>query len=456
MTYFKNAGITWVFLGLIGGLVNEIQLIYSIPGNGSLLSYGAVRAISVNMTIFGGFLSLFLAYALRILNTEGDKKKIDLIAKVSFFLLQIGIILGIMFIAAGYVDGREYGEMNFHSDNMVLLAIAIILGVTLYNFSGKNLSAAGQFLIVTLSGMLVTFFFGNFGFPNSPITSVAPTSGIQDAVVQEYYKMAVLMFFVYLPLLTILYHAVPEKFKVEIQSQPAVRFQLMATILLVPLAGAGALLYSVAPLMLQTIGTYASAALAISVAAGTVNLHQTFKAAGSSTTDGVVGAIRLGGTVLTVLTLLQFITRLPIAKQYLQYTAWNDADPFFTATTAGLVVLFVATAMLSAGDNKGPAKWVLIVLAAGVGLIIPVTLIQGLFEGMATLSLNTDATALANAKWAAITNITSVVKKGSSSTKYLMSLNGVIVLAKVLILVGFFPIMAAFFDNESNSKGNVA
>lgn len=445
IVYFKNAGIVWTFLGLTAGLLNEMQMMFSVPGSDSPLSYGLLKAIAANMTIFGGFLSFFLAYALRILNAEGGKQKIDMIARVSFFLLQIGLGIGLVFIAAGYADGREYGEMNFHTDNMILLSIAIVLGLSIFNLNGQKLSAAAQFQLVTLSGMVVSFFLGNFGFPNSLITAVAPTSGIQDAVVQEYYRMAVLMFFVYLPLLTILYQAVPEKFGVEIQSQPAVRFQLLVSILFIPLAGAGALLYSVAPQTLQILGAYTSAALAVSIAAGTVNLHQSFKAATGTASDGVVAAIRLGGTFLTLITVMQFVTRLPFAKHYLQYTAWNDADPFFTATTAGLIVLFVAAAMISSNGKNGPSGWVLAVLSTGVLLILPVTLIQGLLEGMAALGMTEDGAALKNPSWGAVSTVSSFVK-GGTALQYVASLNGVILLAKLLIFVAFFPIMGSFFE----------
>lgn len=180
IVYFKNAGIVWTFLGLTAGLLNEMQMMFSVPGSDSPLSYGLLKAIAANMTIFGGFLSFFLAYALRILNAEGGKQKIDMIARVSFFLLQIGLGIGLVFIAAGYADGREYGEMNFHTDNMILLSIAIVLGLSIFNLNGQKLSAAAQFQLVTLSGMVVSFFLGNFGFPNSLITAVAPTSGIQE------------------------------------------------------------------------------------------------------------------------------------------------------------------------------------------------------------------------------------------------------------------------------------
>jgi len=253
------------------------------------------------------------------------------------------------------------------------------------------------------------------------------------------------MFFVYLPLLTILYQAVPEKFGVEIQSQPAVRFQLLVSILFIPLAGAGALLYSVAPQTLQILGAYTSAALAVSIAAGTVNLHQSFKAAAGVASDGVVAAIRLGGTFLTLITVLQFVTRLPFAKHYLQYTAWNDADPFFTATTAGLIVLFVAAAMISSNGKNGPSGWVLAVLSTGVLLILPVTLIQGLLEGMAALGMTEDGAALKNPSWAAVSTVSSFVK-GGTALQYVASLNGVILLAKLLIFVAFFPIMGSFFE----------
>lgn len=451
IVYFKNAGIVWMIIGLLAGLLNEVQLMTGVPGAESPLSYGKLKAIANNSVIFGGVLSFLLGYGLRILNSEGKRQKIDIIGQVSFFLLQLGLISGIAVFASGISAGREYGEFNYHSDNLILLSIVIVLALSIFNLNGEKLSAVAQFLLVTLTGMIVSFFFGNFGFPNSFLTSVAPTSGIQDAMVQEYYRMAVLTFFVYLPLLTILYQALPEKIGAEIQSMPAVRFQLIVSILLVPIAGGAALLYSVAPISIQVLGSYTAAALALSVLAGTVNLHQSFNSVKDAKSDGVVLAIRLGGLAITVMALLQFVTRLPIAKHYLQYTTWNDVDPFFTATTVGLAALFVAASMITSNGKRSPAKWVLILLSAGIVLVLPAALLQGLFEGISALSLSDDGTKLVHSKWSAISSITALTGK-SNAVKYLVSLNGLGLLAKLCIFIAFFPILSFLFEDNDEKK----
>lgn len=446
IVYFKNAGIVWTVLGLAAGLINELQLMTFVPGSESPVGYGLLKPIANDMLIFGGLLSLFLGYALRILDREGAKSKVGVLSIAAFLLVQVGVGLGIGFLAGGFSSGREYGEFNFHSHNMILLAMAIVLGLSIYNLGGQQLSAAGQFQIVTLAGMIVTYFLGNFGFPNSILTSVAPTAGMQDAAVQEFYRMAVLTYFVYLPLLTILYQAVPEKFGVKIANTSAVRFQLVASMALVPLAAGSGLLYSVAPQLLQILGAFAASALAISVLAGTVNLHDSFKGAASPAGDSVVLAIRFGGLLLTVLTALQAITRLPFARHYLQYTAWGDADPFFTAATAGLLVFAVALSMLATNGKQGLQQWAVLAIVAGAALAIVASLGLGLLEGITSLAL-TDAGTLKNASWSAVSAASSL-SSGSPAMQYLLSLNGLILVAKAMLLVGFSSSVSFFFEGE--------
>lgn len=446
IVYFKNAGIVWTVLGLAAGLINELQLMTFVPGSDSPIGYGLLKPIANDMLVFGGLLSFFMGYALRILDKEGAKSKVGLLGIVAFILLQLGLGLGVGFLAGGFSSGREYGEFNFHSHNMILLALAIVLGLSIYNLGGQKLSAAGQFQVVTLAGMIVTYFLGNFGFPSSILTAVAPTTGMQDATVQEFYRMAVLMYFVYLPLLTILYQAVPEKFGVKIASDAAVRFQLVASMLLVPVAAGSGLLYSVAPQLLQIIGAFAASALAISVLAGTVNLHDSFKNASSPSGDSVILAIRFGGLLLTVLTALQAVTRLPFARHYLQYTAWGDADPFFTAATAGLLVFAVALSMLSSNGKEGLKPWAVFAIVAGAGLAIVASLGLGLLEGVSALAV-TETGALKEAGWSAVSAASSL-STGSPALQYLVSLNGVILVAKAMLLVGFSSSMAFFFEDE--------
>lgn len=258
--------------------------------------------------------------------------------------------------------------------------------------------------------------------------------------------MAVLTYFVYLPLLTILYQAVPEKFGVKIANTSAVRFQLVASMALVPLAAGSGLLYSVAPQLLQILGAFAASALAISVLAGTVNLHDSFKGAASPAGDSVVLAIRFAGLLLTVLTALQAITRLPFARHYLQYTAWGDADPFFTAATAGLLVFAVALSMLATNGKQGLQQWAVLAIVAGAALAIVASLGLGLLEGITSLAL-TDAGTLKNASWSAVSAASSL-SSGSPAMQYLLSLNGLILVAKAMLLVGFSSSVSFFFEGE--------
>ncbi|MBW7857646.1 MAG: hypothetical protein H3C43_04985, partial [Leptonema sp. (in: Bacteria)] len=101
--------------------------------------------------------------------------------------------------------------------------------------------------------------------------------------------------------------------------------------------------------------------------------------------------------------------------------------------------------------KREPAKWVLILLSVGIVLVLPATLFQGLLEGMSALSLDKDGAKLVQANWSAVTSVSALAGK-SNSVKYLVSLNGLGLLAKLCIFVAFFPIVSFLFEDNREKK----
>jgi cytochrome c oxidase cbb3-type subunit 1 len=198
-TFYLIISSIWVLLGVVIRLVNEFQMIAFVPGPDSYFSYGYLRPAGANLLIFGGLLGFFLALGFQIIQARASFK-IDLAGLATLGAHQTALLLGVATIFLGYNTGREYGEMNWIADNLMMVVFTIFLVLFVIALWGKeDVKVYEKFAGATIGGMMVFYFLGNFGAPNGLLETTAPTSGAQDELVAETYRNAVLVFFYNVP-----------------------------------------------------------------------------------------------------------------------------------------------------------------------------------------------------------------------------------------------------------------
>jgi cytochrome c oxidase cbb3-type subunit 1 len=117
----------WMVIATLAGLTGATELIApNLSGNISWLVFGRVRPIHVNLVLFGfvtpGLLATAFYIMPRLLRTELYSEKLGLL---SVILWNIALAAGIIGLALGHSQGREYAELIWPVD--VLLVVTFVL-----------------------------------------------------------------------------------------------------------------------------------------------------------------------------------------------------------------------------------------------------------------------------------------------------------------------------------------
>ncbi|MBR32220.1 MAG: hypothetical protein CMN77_13025 [Spirochaetaceae bacterium] len=452
----------WLILGVAIRVVNEIQMITFMPGPDSYFSYGYLRPVGSNLLIFGGLLGYFFALGYQIIN-ERASSKVDLAGLAALGAHQTALLFGVLTIFAGYNTGREYGELNWIADNLMMLVFTVFLVLLLIALWGKeDLKSYEKMAAATIGGMLLFYFLGNFGMPNGLLVTTAPTSGAQDALVAEMYRNAVLTFFILFPLFTMGYYWLEKHYELPVFSEATVHFQIVAGAALVPLAAGGALLGTADAKVLQYIGTGAALALTMSLLGGVANIHYSLSRSGkivSSDQDGK--ALRWGLILVGIYLSVRFILQIPLIGSNFRYMAWNNQDLYSLASTAVLPLALASAYLLLGYWKKASTPSALksfgnFFLYTGIITFLAAALIQGWIQAFAASSLTGEGAekALENPAWA------QVLFAGSLETEvgkdalfsYLYSVYGFVLLGLVMTLIGSVAGIIAVFAGLSGKS----
>lgn len=452
----------WLLLGVAIRLINEIQMVTFMPGPDSYFSYGYLRPTGANLLIFGGILGYFFALGYQIIH-ERAGFRIDLAGQAALGAHQLALIFGIATIFFGLNTGREYGELNWVADNLMMVVFTIFLVLLLIALWGKeDLKVYEKFAGATIGGMMAFYFLGNFGMPNGWLVTTAPTSGAQDALVAEMYRNAVLTFFILFPLFTMGYYWLEKHYELPVYSEATAHFQILSGAILVPVAAGAGLLGTADAKILQAIGTGAALALTMSLMAGVANIHYSLSRSGKivqSDQDGK--ALRWGLILIGSYLAIRFILQIPLVGAGFKYMAWNNQDLYTMAATV-VLPLTLGSAYLLLGYWKqsstpaGLKAFANFFLYIGIITFLLGALTQGWLQAEAASSMNaeTGEKALQVPEWAGVLFAGSLEENVGKDAlfSYLFSPYSLILLGLAMNLIGVIVSTLAILGGLSGKK----
>ncbi|MCB1140451.1 MAG: hypothetical protein KDK23_16955, partial [Leptospiraceae bacterium] len=324
---------------------------------------------------------------------------------------QVALLFGVATIFFGLNTGREYGEMNWVADNLMMLVFTVFLVLLLIALWGKeDVKVYEKFAGATIAGMMVFYFLGNFGMPNGLLVTTAPTSGAQDAIVSQMYRNAVLTFFILFPLFTMGYYWLEKHYGLPVFSEATAHFQILAGAVLVPVAGGSALWGTADAQVLQSIGTGAALALTISLLGGVANIHYSLSRSGKivqSDQDGK--ALRWGLMLIGSYLVIRFLLQIPLIGSNFEYTAWSNQDLYSLASTAALPMILGSAYLLlghwkQASTPSGLKSFGNFFLYSGIILFLLGSLTQGWLQAHAASAMTGEGAekSLAHPAWAEV------------------------------------------------------
>ncbi|MEQ9366420.1 MAG: cbb3-type cytochrome c oxidase subunit I [Leptospirales bacterium] len=448
------AGFTWALAAVLLASLNQVQffLILDLP---PALDYGYARPLFALALIFGALLSFFFAAAYHIIKTvTGANPKLALAAWAGFKLHQFALVLGIVTILAGYNAGREYGEMTWISDNLLVIALALFLATAIeaLKSSGKS-DMAATYSIVAAAGGLIVYLLGNIGLPTGPLTHVPLFRGMEDAAIQEFYRTGVLGYFILFPLFTMLYFFIPSYYKAPLYSERMAAFTVFGMLVMIPFAAAAGLALSAAPALLQTQGVFASIALAAAILAGGLNAQYTISRSEKHYASDAIGLMMRYGVFFLMATAILRAVMSPFFMQaHFAYTGLNLRDLGRDGLTYGLLIamgasLIVAQKITNRTMSKGTVKIAAFTLGMGALLIFIGDLAQGFIQGgvQSETAVENGVTSVVISAWSEIIFAGTLYQGSGEAGQFLLSLSALHFVGVLLITIGTVAVSFGFY-----------
>ncbi|MBX7057270.1 MAG: hypothetical protein K1X75_04345 [Leptospirales bacterium] len=402
-----GAGIGLAF-GAIGAVLYSLgRFVLAVqPGNLPLLfDYGYLAPVANNLLIFGGFFGVFLALCFSILkDSSGVTPRLAPAACLALLLYILGLLVGIIGILAGANSGREFGELSWPADELYLLSILAALAAMIDGFkqSGK-FDLRGVLAVGGLSGMLSTWLIGNLALPYGLFSAVSPFTGMQDQAVQEVYRLGVLVYFIVIPILTGLYFAIPKFYGLRDYSAAMTHFGLGATAVVLPLAAAGALVFSAAPGLLQNLGVAGAIALGAAILSLSFGAHYSFTRGATRVRSNHLGmALRWSAALISVFAVVRILSAFPSVQAQLGYTALDLRNIMIDASIYGILgmsAIGVLIYELNLGRSSPLAARRVLMISGGLAVLVLLLTfsLQGITQALHLSAMEGEA--LAHKEW---------------------------------------------------------
>ena len=291
--WFAYATIIWGLVGMLGGLLIALQLVFPILNfDTPYTTFGRVRPIHTNAVIFafvGNGIFMGVYYSLqRLLKTRMFS---DFLGKVHFWGWQLIIVLAAISLALGKTTGKEYAELELPIDILITI-VWVVFGWNMFGTilrrRERHLYVAIWFYIATFVTVAMLHIVNSIELPVTFFKSYSYYAGVQDALVQWWYGHNAVAFFLTTPYLGLMYYFVPKAANRPVYSYRLSIIHFWALIFLYIWAGPHHLLYTAIPDWAQSLGVVFSVMLIAPSWGGMINGLLTLRGAWDKVREDVV------------------------------------------------------------------------------------------------------------------------------------------------------------------------
>jgi cytochrome c oxidase cbb3-type subunit I/II len=291
--WFAYATIIWGLVGMLGGLIIALQLVFPILNfDTPYTTYGRVRPIHTNAVIFafvGNGIFMGVYYSLQRLVKA--RMFSDFLSKIHFWGWQLIIVLAALTLALGKTTGKEYAELEWPIDILITL-IWVVFGWNMFGTilrrRERHLYVAIWFYIATFVTVAMLHIVNSIEIPVTLFKSYSYYAGVQDALVQWWYGHNAVAFFLTTPYLGLMYYFVPKAANRPVYSYRLSIIHFWALIFLYIWAGPHHLLYTAVPDWAQSLGVVFSVMLIAPSWGGMINGLLTLRGAWDKVREDVV------------------------------------------------------------------------------------------------------------------------------------------------------------------------
>jgi cytochrome c oxidase cbb3-type subunit 1/cytochrome c oxidase cbb3-type subunit I/II len=277
----KGFGLTsafWMVVATFMGLLGATELIApDLTENIGWLIFGRIRPVHVNLVLFGfatpGLLAAAFYYVPRLLRTELYSERLGVITVVAWNFTLITIVVS---LTRGYTQGREYAEMIWPVDMLIVAALSLVfvnLIMTVARRKEPILYVSVWYVCAGIILTAVTFSLGNVIWrPNS-----GALVGIPDAILLWFYGHNVFGLLLTPLSAGVAYYVIPKACRAPLYSHTLSLFGFWSLLVVYTHIGTHHLLQVPVPTWLKVIAIVDSVAMVIPVMAFLINIWYTAK-----------------------------------------------------------------------------------------------------------------------------------------------------------------------------------
>lgn len=268
----------WLIFGVLMGLTLAIEFVFPDFANGiPELVFGRLRQAHTNTVMFawlsGGMMGLWLYIVPRL---TGRKLWSEVLGNITMIMWNIAVGIGIVGILLANTQSREYAEMMWPVD--VLVVITLILNLiniymTVKYRTEPKFYVSLWYIIGSVIFMPILYFIGNVMW--NPTTGAL--TGINDTIVGWFYGHNVLGLWFTTGLLAVIYYVVPRETKTPLYSHILSLIGFWGILLFYTGVGAHHLLWAPIPYWLKTIAVAESIGMILPVLAFGMNIFLTMR-----------------------------------------------------------------------------------------------------------------------------------------------------------------------------------
>jgi cbb3-type cytochrome c oxidase subunit I len=277
MNFIVSAA-TWLVIGTLMGLVLAIQFVFPDFAHGiPWLVFGRLRQAHVNTVLFawlsGGMMGCWLYIVPRL---TGRKIYSEALGNVSVIAWNLALLLGIAGILNGNTQSREYAELVWWVDWLVLAVLitnAVNVLMTIRHRVEPKLYVSLWYITATVVLFPMVYFIGNVMW--APPTGAL--TGINDAIFNWFYGHNVLGLWFTTGLLAVIYYIVPKETGTPLYSMWLSLVAFWGILFFYTGVGAHHLLWAPIPYWLKTVAVAESFGMVIPVLAFMFNILLTMR-----------------------------------------------------------------------------------------------------------------------------------------------------------------------------------
>ncbi len=268
----------WMVVATSMGLLGATELIApDLTENIGWLVFGRIRPIHVNLVLFGfvtpGLLASAFFYVPRLLRTELYSEKLGVITVLAWNFTMVFVVVS---LALGYTQGREYAEMIWPIDMLIVGAFSLVfvnLMMTVARRKEPILYVSVWYVCAGIVLTAVTFCLGNVIWqPNT-----GSLVGIPDAILLWFYGHNVFGLLLTPLSAGVAYYVIPKACRAPLYSHTLSLFGFWSLLVVYTHIGTHHLLQVPVPTWLKVIAIVDSVAMVIPVMAFLINIWYTAK-----------------------------------------------------------------------------------------------------------------------------------------------------------------------------------